>query len=308
MQKGKIFAVRRSLSLSHYRLHLEGKHRLGVYPLLPDGTTRFLAFDFDGPDAVQTARRVYAWAKPYGLPLAWEISKSRGIHLWLFFSEPVSAKDVRHVARIILDKAHARAEIFPKQDALPEKGLGNFIWLPLSGESQKQGRTLFVDPDSLKAYPDQGEYLAEIPRLSGRGLAEIARVKDFHLNRKIQRKGASESLKTYQGDLLPCARRMLEGVNEGCRDVAAFRLAIHFKSRGDSMEEAERRLQEWNRTGNRPPLPPEVISLKVRSAYHRGYSGYGCEDPLIIPFCEETCPVKQKTDTTAVSVAEEIPQ
>jgi hypothetical protein len=87
---------------------------------------------------------------------------------------------------------------------------------------------------------------------------------------------------------------MLEGVEEGCRDVAAFRLAIHLKSRGRSIQETERILQEWNAGKNRPPLARNVITAKVRSAFLRGYSGYGCEDPLILAFREVTCPIKQK--------------
>ena len=33
------------------RRHLRGEIVAGVYPLLPDNTTWFLAFDFDGPEA-----------------------------------------------------------------------------------------------------------------------------------------------------------------------------------------------------------------------------------------------------------------
>lgn len=94
------------------------------------------------------------------------------------------------------------------------------------------------------------------------------------------------------GDLLPYARKMFEGVREGCRDVAAFRLAIHLKSKGCRMEQAERLLQEWNEK-NQPPLSSREVTMKVRSAYLHGYRGYGCEDPLIIPFCDEACPIKQ---------------
>ena len=61
MQKGKPFAVRRPLSLLHYRLHLEGRIRLGVYPLLPDGRIHFLAFDFDGSESLIAAR--FIWRK-----------------------------------------------------------------------------------------------------------------------------------------------------------------------------------------------------------------------------------------------------
>lgn len=197
----------------------------------------------------------------------------------------------------MLKEASVKAEIFPKQDDLPQNGLGNFIWLPLSGESVKEGRTLFVDPVYLKPYPDQWTYLAGIHRLSGQDVSEIIRMKGFSLETlegKSPGKGRNGSLKIYQGDLLPCARRMLDGVSEGCRDVAAFRLAIHLKSRGYSMEQAEGLLQIWNTARNRPPLEDRIITIKVRSAYNHGYTGYGCEDPLVIPFCEGSCLIKRK--------------
>jgi len=306
MQRGSILTVRHPLSLLHYRLHLAGKSRLGIYPLLSNGSTSFLVLDFDGPDAERAARKVYDRAQHYGLPFAWEISKSRGMHLWLFFSETVSARDARRIARGVLKKASVQAEIFPKQDSLSQNGLGNFIWLPLSGESVKDGRTLFVDPVSLKPYPDQWTYLAGIHRLSGQDVSEIIRMKGFGLETlegKSPEKGRNGSLKIYQGDLLPCAQRMLEGVSEGCRDVATFRLVIHLKSRGYTLQQAEEFLQTWNATRNRPPLEPGIITIKVRSAYNHGYSGYGCEDPLIIPFCEGTCLIK-KNETKELMVAE----
>jgi len=292
IQGEKIMAVRRPVSLLHYRLHLEGKFRLGIYPLLPGGVTHFLALDFDGPQAQQSAFKVFHCAVHFDLPLAWEISKSRGVHLWLFFSAAVSARDARLVARMLLDEAGVQAEIFPKQDVLPEGGLGNFIWLPLSGESVRQGRTLFVDPANLLPYPDQQAYLLAIERICPEKLAHLVDLNGLKKDEATHFHPGKTRI--FSGDLLPCAKRMLEGVAEGCRDMAAFRLAIHLKSRGYSIQEAERLLQEWNATRNRPPLPQAVITMKVRSGYLRGYSGYGCEDPLIIPFCDEACPIKQK--------------
>ena len=304
MQGEKIMAVRRPVTLLHYRLHLEGKLRLGIYPLLPGGMTHFLALDFDGSLAEESAFEAFTCTLHFGLPLAWEISKSRGVHLWLFFSAPVSARAARRVARMLLEEAGVQAEIFPKQDALPEGGLGNFIWLPLSGGSVRQGRTLFVDPTHLLPHPDQRKYLSTIEKISPEKLAQLVDLNGLKEDETVHHR--TEKTRIFSGDLLPCAKRMLEGVEEGCRDMAAFRLAIHLKSRGYSIEETERLLQEGNATKNRPPLAARVISAKVRSAYLRGYSGYGCEDPLIIPFCEESCPIKQKM-LTALYVAEENP-
>jgi len=292
MQDGKIAAVRRPVSLRYYRYHLEGKVRLGIYPLLSDGRTHFLALDFDGPASWEAAWTIFHRSGHFHLPFVWEVSKSGDVHLWLFFSDPVMARDARRVAGMLLEESGIRAEIFPKQDALPEGGLGNFIWLPLSGMSVKEGRTLFVEPATGRPYRDQWGFLEQIPRVSAATIAGIVEVNG--LNDAIQPASSDSEGRRHCGGLLPCAKKMLEGVSEGCRDVVAFRLAVHLKANGYSFQQAERLLQEWNAERNRPPLPPREITVKVQSAYQHGYSGYGCEDPLIIPFCEETCPVKQK--------------
>jgi hypothetical protein len=305
MQGEKVMAVRRPVSLRHYRLHLEGRLRLGIYPLLSGGVTHFLALDFDGPQAWEQAIEVFHCATHYSLPLAWEISKSGDVHLWLFFSAPALARDARLLARVLLDEAAVRAEVFPKQDSLPGGGLGNFIWLPLSGESVKQGRTLFLDPTSHRPIPNQHGYLSTIEKISPEKLAQVVDLNNLKEDENIYTRFGGTRI--FSGYLLPCAKRMLEGVEEGCRDVAAFRLAIHLKSRGYSIKKTEELLQKWNAERNKPPLPTRVISAKIRSAYLRGYSGYGCEDPLIFPFCDQTCPIKQKALTAMVAAEEKAP-
>lgn len=155
-----------------------------------------------------------------------------------------------------------------------------------------KGKTLFVNPDTHIPFPDQHNHLSRIKKVSGDWLAEIIELNG--LKERAARPSGPAKGKVFSGDLLPCAKRMLEGVTEGCRDMAAFRLAIHLKSRGSSIKGAEQILQEWNATRNRPPLSPRVITVKVRSAYLRGYSGFGCEDSLIVPFCSPSCPILQK--------------
>lgn len=303
LMRGENFiVVHQPVSQRHYRQHLQGKIRLGIFPLLPAGVIHFLAMDFDGPKAQEAASDVFASASHVGLPLAWEISKSGDVHLWLFFSAPVPARAARLVARMLLDEAGVQAEIFPKQDVVPKGRVGNFIFLPLSGESVKQGRTLFVDPTNLLPYPDQPTYLSVIGKVTPENLYRLVDLNGLKEDETIR--SHTGKTRIFSSDLLPCAKRMLKGVTEGCRDMVGFRLAIHLKSRGYSVQEAEQILKEWNATKNKPPLAPNVITAKVRSAYQRGYTGYGCEDPLILPFCDEACPIKQKM-LSAMLVAEE---
>jgi len=292
LQAGRICAVRGELSLVQYRLHLEGRLRLGLYPLLPDGHTHFLALDFDGPEAERAADEVFERASQHGLTLCREISKSRGVHLWMFFSAPVPARDVRMVALMLLAEAHVKTEVFPKQDVLPADGVGNFIWLPLSGESVPMGKTVFVDPISHRPYADQWDFLHRIPAVHPRELTALIRQVPVSRTRPVPA-GTDGHAHVYHGDLLPCAQAMMRGVSQGCRDVVAFRLAVHLKARGLSRERAEHILRRWDAKRNQPPLGLSTIREKVRSVYQRNYTSYGCEDPLILPFCREGCPIRR---------------
>lgn len=293
LQAGRICAVRRPLSLVQYRLHLEGKLRLGIYPLVPGGHTHFLALDFDGPQAECAADAVFERASQHGLTLSREISKSRGVHLWLFFSEPVLARDTRVVALTLLAEAGVKAEIFPKQDLLPTDGWGNFIWLPLSGESVPQGKTVFVDPISHQPYADQWDDVHRIQTVPPCEITALVRDARASPARPVPEARDGQA-RIYHGDLLPCARAMMRGVAQGCRDVVAFRLAIHLKASGLPREKAEQILRRWDAKRNQPPLGLSTIREKVRSVYQRNYTSYGCEDPLIVPFCSEGCPVRQR--------------
>lgn len=297
LQAGRICAVRGELSLVQYRLHLEGKLRLGVYPLLPDGHAHFLAFDFDGPEAERSADAVFERASQQGLAVCREISKSRGVHLWLFFREPVLARDARSVALVLLGGAGVKTEIFPKQDLVPADGWGNFIWLPLSGESVPMGKTVFVDPISHQPYADQWDYLHRIPSVHPHEITALTRPGRVCQTRPVLDRTDGRA-RVYHGDFLPCAQAMIRGVAQGCRDVVAFRLAIHLKARGLSREKAEHILRQWDAKRNQPPLGLPTIREKVRSVYRRNYMSYGCEDPLILPFCREGCPIRRRRTGT----------
>jgi hypothetical protein len=185
-----------------------------------------------------------------------------------------------------------KAEIFPKQDALPADGVGNFIWLPLSGESVPGGKTVFVDPNSHLPYADQWDYLHRIPTVHASEVTALARQAHASPIGPVPEAKDGQA-RIYRGDLLPCAQAMMRGVAQGCRDVVAFRLAIHLKASGLSKERAEQILRRWDARRNQPPLGLPTIREKVRSVYQRNYTSYGCEDPLIVPFCREGCPIRR---------------
>lgn len=158
--------------------HLEGEITIGVYPMLSNGTCRFLVFDFDNhtegsaqtdfantdnkwQQEVEALREICALNQIDALV---ERSRSgRGAHVWIFFDQPIAAKKDRDFGKALLQKGAEAVDLqsfqyydrmIPTQDDLKDGGLGNLIALPLQAEPLTQGNSAFVD-ESWNAYPDQ---------------------------------------------------------------------------------------------------------------------------------------------------------
>ena len=164
--------------------HLQGRHVMGVFPLLKDGRCRFLAVDFDQGGWREDVAAYVEVALRMGLRPGVERSRSGdGAHVWFFFSGPVPANAARAMGSYLLTEAMAsRPELpmssydrlFPNQDTLPRGGFGNLIALPLQFHARKRGNTVFVD-EGWVPYPDQWALLAGLPRLSATRVEEMAR-------------------------------------------------------------------------------------------------------------------------------------
>ena len=166
--------------------HLQGRHVMGVYPLLEDETCWFLALDFDKSTWIEDVTAFMETCRLVGLPAAVERSRSgNGAHVWFFFSTPVAAADARKMGCYLLTETMARRHqlsmesydrLFPSQDTTPRGGFGNLIALPLQREARQEGNTAFLD-EQLSPYPDEEQwaYLASVPRIGATTVELIAR-------------------------------------------------------------------------------------------------------------------------------------
>jgi len=184
----------KELRKEHILAHLRGNSAeatdvIGVFPLLPDDTCRFIVFDFDNhekdaekadfanvddqwKDEVDSLRRI---CDINGIDALVERSRSgRGAHLWIFFQKPVEARLARKFGNALLNKGAESVNLksfrcydrmLPMQDHLPKGGVGNLIALPLQGQALKEGNSVFID-EHWNAYPDQWEVLLNRKKLS----------------------------------------------------------------------------------------------------------------------------------------------
>lgn len=83
--------------------HLTGKQTIGVYPLLTDDSCYFLAVDFDESDWREDASAFMTSCHELKISAALEISRSgNGAHVWIFFSEPVQAREARELGAVLI--------------------------------------------------------------------------------------------------------------------------------------------------------------------------------------------------------------
>ena len=104
----------------------DGSDVIGIYPLLPDGTCRFIVFDFDnhekGAEATDFANVTEEWHKEVDAlrliceqngitPLVERSRSGRGAHVWIFFKDLIVKESVLLIANTKVDKALVKDEL-----------------------------------------------------------------------------------------------------------------------------------------------------------------------------------------------------
>ncbi len=156
--------------------HFYGKTTIGIYPLLSDNTSFFIAADFDEDNWQESILKLYKICEEVELPAVIERSRSgNGGHLWLFFEENIPAFQSRKIMLELLlqseivskfEKESSFDRLFPNQDSHSGKGIGNLIALPLQGDSLTKGNSCFLEPNTFEPVEDQWAFLTTIQKIS----------------------------------------------------------------------------------------------------------------------------------------------
>tara|TARA_B100000287_G_scaffold226069_1_gene213315 strand:+ start:907 stop:1878 length:972 start_codon:yes stop_codon:yes gene_type:complete len=236
--------------------HLYGDYPLGVYPLLPTTppTVWWGAVDWDvdkdrdyPEHSLIHAANVSNVLDMYGMVSFTEISRSKGVHLWVYAKEPVEAKTMRNalMAACLIVKAPVN-EVYPKQVALSGKGFGNGIRLPYPniGRPGKQiirrgSWTLSLDEFVREAMNNR------YPATKFEELTELA-PKAVTPSPVPQRKLSwrRKSIGRVSQGILDNGPAMIDGKVD--RSKSMFTLAIGLVRAGYSQAEAISTLSEWD--------------------------------------------------------------
>ena len=178
--------VRRPMQPGDVEEHLSGKKTYGIYLLRSDSTVKVAVLDVDIVQSYRGRRlnaeekslirreksylfaRINELSEERGLYPVPEFSGGKGYHFWFFFQEPLEAQRPRRILEsvknlIAPDLSAFEVEVFPKQDTVSVKGLGNLVKLPLGIHRLTGKRSYFMSCQDRN--PDaQLRFLREIKR------------------------------------------------------------------------------------------------------------------------------------------------
>jgi superfamily II DNA or RNA helicase len=188
--------------------HLEGEQLIGLYPLLKDNTSWFIAADFDKDNWAEECKAFIKICENKNIPAYLERSRSgKGGHVWIFFKENYSAFKSRTIFKSLLeeagvfsvfDKSSSFDRLFPNQDYLSGKGFGNLIALPLNKISWDNGNSCFINPDTLLPIENQWEFLKTIRKLT---ITELENLYQSLATKPNNSEGKAATAKSIKGKL-----------------------------------------------------------------------------------------------------------
>jgi hypothetical protein len=280
-----------------------GWFRIGSYSPAVGGLTRYGVIDADGggrhaaplANPLWVALAILDRCEELGIPAHLERSGGgKGWHVWVFFSEPVPASEVRRLLfGVIPDgiqladggradaKSNRGLEVFPKQDTLPEDGTGNLVWLPWWSGASEGGNLFYrvADGGEIAPYlPDAFETvtpgeladaLAQVrpPSANGHGKGHTFRFRVFP---RAERDGQGR----VKAEVLlrrALARAKAGGTGDSGRNATGLWLACQLRDNGYSQDEARPVMGRY-----REGVPAEgheyterEVEATLRSAYAR---------------------------------------
>lgn len=271
---GKMSTNKGDPGTPEFAAHLQGGVGLGVVPIRDDNTVIFSVVDIDnhGTDKDIELTTVVKACKDKNYPVLCCRSKSGGVHVYVFYSEPVPAhRAIALTTAVASNIGYPSSEIFPKQDRLMdspdgEKALGN--WVNLCYFNGDKGNRKAVTTSGRAITLEEFIDAAESRRLSAADVDDI--------------------LSAGHVEAPPCIQRMYnEGVPAGYRNQALYNITVYLrKAKPDTF--VDDALDANNQIFDRP-LPATEAKRTIKSASRRDYR-YKCGEEPCKAYCDSrTC-------------------
>lgn len=273
--EGKSWLDKTSITNEDITKHLEGQASIGMSPINEQGLVGFGVIDID--DYSNIVEDYIRMVHTFNIPLNLFYSKSKGIHAYVFFKDPVKPGDaVDLLSRIrVLLGLPKDTELFPKQRSADKVSYGSWINLPyFAANDPNNPRKLIREDGSLAPV----EEALTVCQASKRTVQEVYTLLD--------------SLPL--ADAPPCVQTIYLKQKTDFRNEYLFNLGVYFKAKYEDNFENE--LLEANGRLLDPVAPDEVERTCLKSLRKKDYH-YKCDQPPISLLCNKAACRDRKNGT-----------
>jgi hypothetical protein len=287
-QKPEYRWAQQKLTDEAYRAHLTGTKSIGIQPCNEKNHARFGAIDIDPQEYVDFDRKFYLdKIKEYDLPIIPILSKSGGLHLYIFTRDFIPAKIIRSFLTNLIPIFNLKpeTEVFPKQTELVkdsetgEMNKGNFINLPYFKKTERRA----LNYDGTEFTFEQFIQLVESNFITAERIKDI----DDELEKKVLEGSNAEF-----SDGPPCLAALSKNKLKDGRDRFLYNYMVFAKKKyPDNWEE---------KVMSAPVLyfedsvawSKQKLTQKIRS-WKQNYKGYTCNQDPIAQHCMRGLCVKR---------------
>lgn len=254
--------------------HIEGRKPLGIIPINEKNECKWSCIDVDSY-TINHTEIVEKLAKRK-LPMIVARSKSGGAHIFVFFKQWTSARDIQPVLKnLSAALGLGNCEIFPKQtEVLLERGdFGSWLNMPYMdvNKTKRAGVKATGALMTLEEFLDLADqYVCDLSDL------------------ELKDGAASDEFK----DGPPCLQHLTkQGFPEGTRNNGLTALSIFAKKKYEASW--KEKVEEWNRLYMDPPLTADEVKNITRSMERKDYK-YSCKTTPLCDHCNSRVCISRK--------------
>ena len=292
--KGDYGWTHQELTDEIYERHLQGTLSIGVQPCNTNSEAKFGVIDIDPKNYVDFDRQfIIKKIQEYNLPLVPILSKSGGLHLYLFMNEFVLATVIVSFLSNLLSlfKLPPNCEIFPKQTQLtkdPETGNikpGQFINLPYFKKTERLAINLDGKPFTFEEFLQVAE-------------ANLVNVEDLkNITDSIENKDL-EGVDAEFDDGPPCLAHLSKimrnpGFDGKDRFMYNYHVFVKMKYGDDWQQRVMNAPVKYFEPVHANAWDTQTLNSKVRS-WAKSEKGYTCTQSPLSDFCKKGICVKKK--------------
>ena len=270
-----------------YLDHLKAIKSIGIQPCTDEGMARFGAIDVD---KYPIDKKFYLDViQDKNLPIIPILSKSGGLHLYVFTTRLVKAKEIRSFLEELLVpfKLPHATEIFPKQTQLISTdgtvSNGNFINLPYNGDDRK---ALDIDGSQMPF-----EKFVQTVGLNLVDPKDFKKIKENIIYSEL--KGGGEEFE----DGPPCLQKLTKEqmtFTDG-RDRFLYNYMVFAKKKYPGEDTWKKMIVKAGRDYFKfdENWTDDHIKSKIKN-WEKQKKGFTCSDPLLEPHCMKALCIKRK--------------